>query len=387
MSDIVYLDHSATSYPKPPEVYDFMNNFYRAHGVSPGRSGFDAALETEELVSETRKLLCNLFHANDPNHLVFTYNASDALNMVILGTLNPGDHVVTTLLEHNSVLRPLYHLRTEKNVDVTYVPFDEKGLVDPDEIDKAIRKETRMVIVNHTSNVLGTIQPIEEIGKICRKHGVLFVVDASQSAGSIEVDAEKASIDAVCFTGHKGLMGPTGIGGMWVRPGFPVRSTRFGGTGVRSAQESHLEEFPYRLECGTLNILGVAGLYAGVKWIFKQGLDNIHKQELALWQRLYEGLSEIDGVTIYAAEPKSYRTPVLSFNVYGFDAADAGTFLDVDYNIACRTGLHCAPKVHQHIGTFSINGTVRFSIGPFNNQEHIDHAIQAVREIAAIRKG
>ena len=261
---------------------------------------------------------------------------------------------MTTFLEHNSVLRPLHHLEMEGIIKVTYVMFDEKGFVDPDDIKKAIKSNTKMVVVNHSSNVIGTIQPIAEIGKICKDKGVYFVVDASQSAGCVPVDMKAMGIDVVCFTGHKCLMGPTGIGGSYVMKDVPIRMTRFGGTGVRSASKTHIEEYPYRLECGTLNVLGVAGLFAGIKWVLRQGIERIHKNEMALWEKLKNGLQAIDGVSIYCAHGIKNQNSVLSFNVKGFDSADVGTILDVDYNIACRTGLQCAPKVHEGIGT-SIN--------------------------------
>lgn len=386
MSKQIYLDNSATTFPKPEEVYRFMDSFYRKNGVSPGRSGFDAAIETEEVVMETRKLLTGLFNGGDPNRLTFSYNASDSLNMLLQGLTQPGDHVITTMLEHNSVLRPLYHLAMNGIIEVTYIGFDAAGYVDPNDFRKAIRKNTRMVVVNHCSNVIGTVQPLAEIGKICKEAGVLFVVDASQSAGVVPIDMKTMGIDAVAFTGHKCLMGPTGIGGSYVMEGVPVRYTRFGGTGVRSAQPTHLEEFPYRLECGTLNIVGVAGLNAGVKWVLGKGIDHIHAQEIRLWDKLRTGVQAIDGVTTYCANGPENHNPVLSLNIRGFDSGDVGTMLDVDYNIACRTGLQCAPLVHTGLGTDKIHGTVRLSIGAFNTEEEIDAAVKAVEEIAAIRK-
>jgi cysteine desulfurase / selenocysteine lyase len=383
---LIYLDNSATTFPKPEQVYQFMDSFYRSKGVNPGRSGFDAAIATEEMVIETRKLLTGLFNGEDYNRLTFSYNASDSLNMILQGLAIKGDHVVTTMLEHNSVLRPLHHLSLEGIIDVTHVPFDSKGYVHPDEIKKAFRKNTRMVVINHSSNVIGTVQPLAEIGKMCRENGVLLIVDASQSAGVTPIDMKAMNIDALAFTGHKSLMGPTGIGGSYVMEHVPIKGTRFGGTGVRSAQKTHLEEFPYRLECGTLNLLGVAGLNAGVRWILEQGIENIHRNEMALWDKLRKGLQQIGHVITYCAENPEDQNAVLSINVSGFEAGDVGTMLDVDYNIACRTGLQCAPMVHQVLGTDQIHGTVRFSIGPFNTQEHIETAINAVAEIASLKK-
>jgi cysteine desulfurase family protein len=385
MSKLIYLDNSATAFPKPEEVYQFMDSFYRNHGVNPGRSGFDAAIETEEIVHNTRKILTELFNGDDPNRLTFSYNASDSLNMILQGLAEKGDHVVTTFLEHNSVLRPLHHLEMNGIIEATHVMFNEKGFIDPDDIKKAIKDNTKMVVVNHSSNVIGTIQPLAEIGKICKDKGVYFIVDASQSAGAVPIDMKAMNIDVVCFTGHKCLMGPTGIGGSYVMENVPVRYTRYGGTGVRSAVKTHLEEFPYRLEVGTLNIIGVAGLHAGVRWIHEEGMGNLHAREMVLWEKLKKGLQKIDGVVTYCANGVENQNPVLCFNVNGFEAGDVGTMLDVDYNIATRTGLHCAPKVHEGLGTTDIHGTVRMSIGPFNTEVHIEKVIEAVKEIASIR--
>ncbi len=386
MSNLIYLDNSATSFPKPEAVYQFMDSFYRNHGVSPGRSGFDAAIEIEEVVFGTRKMLTELFHGDgDPNRLTFSYNASDTLNMILQGLAEKGDHIISTCLEHNSVLRPLYHLEMDGTAEVDYIPFDKYGYVNPDDIKKAIKKNTKMVVVNHCSNIIGTIQPVAEIGKICKEAGVIFVVDGSQSAGAVEIDMQAMGIDVYIFTGHKCLMGPTGIGGSYVMPGVPVKGTRFGGTGVRSAVKTHLTEYPYVLECGTLNLVGVAGLNAGVKWIQEQGIENIHKQEMLLWDKLRKGVQAIDNVTTYCADSIENQNPVLSLNVGGFEAGDVGTMLDVDYDIACRTGLQCAPKVHEGIGTINMHGTVRLSIGPFNTEAHIDLAIEAIADIASIR--
>ena len=387
MNNIIYLDNSATTYPKPEAVYKFMDSFYREHGVNPGRSGFDAALEAEEIVINTRKLLTDFFNAGgDNNRLTFSYNASDSLNMIIQGLASKGDHVITTTLEHNSVLRPLYHLEMNKVIEVTYIAFDEKGYINPDDVKKAIRKNTKMVIINHCSNVIGTIQPVAEIGKFCKEAGVILVVDSTQSAGSIPIDMKAMNIDVLVFTGHKCLLGPTGIGGSYVMDNVLVKQTRYGGTGVRSAQLTHLEEFPYRLECGTLNLVGVAGLNAGVKWILKNGMESLHNKEMLLYEKLLKGIQDIENVITYCANGTENHNPIISFNIKGFDSGDVGTMLDVDYNIACRTGLQCAPRVHIGIGTDKIHGSVRLSIGPFNTEEHINIAIEAIKDIAEIRK-
>ena len=386
MSKLIYLDNSATSYPKPEAVYDFMNTFYRTKGVSPGRSGFDAALETEEVVNNTRKMLTRLFNGGaDHNRLTFSYNATDSLNLIINGLVEKGDHVVTTMLEHNSVLRPLYYHTEKGTIETTHVPFDNEGYVNPKDIENAIKQNTKFVIVTHCSNVLGTIQPLKEIGEICKKKGILFVVDGSQGAGAVEFDMQDCNVDVYCFTGHKCLMGPTGIGGSYVREGIEIKHTRAGGTGVRSAHLSHLDEYPYRLEYGTLNLLGVGGLYAGVKWFTEQGISRIHEREMDLWDMLVSEMKKTKGVLTYCANGRENKNPVVSFNINGFEASDVGTMLDVDYNIAVRTGLQCAPFVHKQIGTFDIHGTVRMSIGAFTTEEEVKAAITAIKEIASIK--
>jgi cysteine desulfurase/selenocysteine lyase len=385
MSNLIYLDNSATTYPKPEHVYKTMDTFYRNLGVNPGRSGTDKAAEAENLVLNTRKRLCAFFGGTDPNRLVFGYNATDMLNQLISGILSHGDHVVSTTVEHNSVLRPLYVKELAGEITVDYVPFDGNGYVDPDDVKRAINKRTALVIVNHGSNVIGTVQPVSEIGKVCREAGVPFAIDASQTAGILPIDMQSMNIDVVVFTGHKSLMGPTGIGGMCVGEGVDIRSTRHGGTGVRSAVRTHLEEYPFRLESGTQNIVGVAGLHAGLDFIESEGLETLHRREMDLYDRFRTGLSELNRVTTYCAGQGEAHLPIVSLNVDNFVAGDVGTLLDVEHGIATRTGLQCAPLVHEGIGTASIKGTVRFSIGPFNTQEHIEKALYALNDIAAMR--
>ncbi len=385
--DIIYLDNAATTFPKPEPVYSFMDQFYRRAGVNPGRSGYDLCMEAGELLDNTRKLLTRFFNGGDYNRLCFTYNATDALNLIIFGVLAEGQHAITTTLEHNSVLRPLYHLSKYGGVEVDYVPFDSAGFTDPQEIRRRFRPNTRLVIVNHASNVIGTVQPIGEIGRLCREHGILFAVDASQTAGHVTIDIEKDYVDLLAFTGHKSLLGPTGIGGVYVREGVSVRQTRAGGTGVRSAERLHLEEYPYRLEYGTPNIAGAAGLHAGVTWIQERGIETIHQHEMALAVRLREGLVQLEGVSLYCQNSLANHVSVMSFNIDGLEASESGTMLDVDYGIACRTGLHCAPLVHEQLGTARIKGSVRFGIGPFNTEDHILAAAKAVSEITAMNAG
>lgn len=384
MSKLIYLDNGATSYPKPEEVYTFMDSFYREFGVNPGRSGYDLCMETGDLIDRTRKMLTEFFNGTVPDRLCFSYNSTDALNLIIFGLLQKGDHAVSTTIEHNSVLRPLYHQSEFGGVEVDYVPFDAKGFVDPDDIRSKFKDNTKLVIVNHASNVIGTIQPIKEIGAYCRERGILFAVDASQSAGKIPVDMVEQGIDVVAFTGHKSLFGPTGIGGLYVREGVEIRHTRAGGTGVRSAVRTHLDEYPWRLEYGTVNVLGIAGLFAGLKWVQEKGLETIHANEMKLTTLLRDGLKEVEGVTLYCQDDLTDHIGVFSLNIDGVEALNVGTMLDVDWEIACRTGLHCAPQVHEQLGTIEMHGSVRFGVGPFNTEEHIETAIRGVKEIARV---
>jgi cysteine desulfurase family protein len=386
MGELIYLDNGATSFPKPNEVYESMDRFYRNFGVNPGRSGYDLCLEAGAVVEDTRKRLTLFFNGQDPNRLCFSYNSTDALNLIIFGLLQKGDHAVTTNLEHNSVLRPLYHLWRYSGVEVDYIPFDGRGFIDPGDFPKKFKPNTRLVILNHASNVIGTVQPVAEVGRLCRQRGIPLAIDASQTAGKIPIDIEAMSVDVVAFTGHKSLLGPTGIGGLYVREGIEIRHTRAGGTGVRSAQKTHLDEYPYRLEYGTPNTIGIAGLRAGLKWIESRGLHSIYEHEMRLTRKLSDGLRAVDGVSLYVQEDLTGHIAILLFNVAGLTAADTATMLDVDHNIACRSGLHCAPLVHEQLGTDRIGGAVRFSIGPFNTEDQVGRAVEAVREVAAFQK-
>ena len=381
---LIYLDNAATSWPKPDKVYQFMVDFYRSCGVNPGRSGFDAAIEAGNILENLRKRLTRFFGgaAATPERLCFGYNATDALNLLIQGMLSPGDHVITTNVEHNSVIRPIKHLVRDGGVEATFVPFNSQGFVEPDEIKKAIRKNTKLCVVNHGSNVLGTVQPVAEIGQICHDTDIRFVIDTSQTAGMVPINMQAMHVDALAFTGHKSLMGSTGIGGLCVRDGIEIRHTRSGGTGVRSAYPYHLDEYPYRMEYGTPNMVGVAALWAGQEWIEEQGgVNAIHDYEMKLAKKLVDGFKKIDGVTVYCCDSLENHLATVSMNVDGFEAGNVGTMLDVDFDIATRTGLHCAPLVHEQLDLVKIHGAVRFAIGPFNTEAHIDKAIAAIAEI------
>ena len=388
MDNLVYLDNAATTWPKPREVLEFAVDFYHKAGVNPGRSSIDLALEAEEMLIKTRRRMQAFFNGKgDFNRLIFSYNATDALNTIIQGLVGEGDHVITTTVEHNSVLRPVYVLREKGVIEADHVEFDGKGFVDPDDFRKKIKPNTKLIVMNHGSNVIGTIQPVGEVGRICREKGVLFAIDASQTAGMIPIDMEEMFIDAVAFTGHKSLLAPTGIGGLFVREGVGIKPSRYGGTGVQSAVRGQPDLFPHRLESGTVNLTGVAGLYAAQDYIEKRGLDNIAAHERKLAETMREGLASIKGVTLYCADSMENHLPVFSFNMKGYKPFDAGALLDVDHDVAVRTGLHCAPLVHVGLGTAESGGAIRASLGPFSTEEDVRRGVEAFEEMAAERAG
>ncbi len=391
MDDLIYLDNAATSFPKPDLVHDTVRDFYRSSGVNPGRTGCDLGITAENMILETRKKLTAFFNPSlvkagkdkDPNRLVFTLNATMSLNLILNGLIQAGDQVVTTHVEHNSVIRPVNH-KVKEGAEATFVELDSEGYVDPEAIRKAIQKNTKLVMVNHGSNVTGVVQDLVAIGRVCKEEGVPFAVDTAQTAGVLPIDMVECNISFLSFTGHKGLMAPTGTGGICVADDAEIRCTLYGGTGVNSQYPYHLENYPFRLEAGTQNLAGIAGLWAGQKWLEEQGIQNIHHREMELLAMLQEGLSDIRGLHIHGTRSLENRVATLSVTVDNYDPADVGTFLDVDHSIQTRTGLQCAPLLHDHMGT-SPRGTVRFSLGPFNTRDHIEATIKAMGEITAAR--
>ena len=377
---MIYLDNAATSFPKPREMLETMVETFSRMGVSPGRGSYDLASEAEGLVDAARKKLARFFGAPDPDRVIFACNATDALNLAIQGLVEPGDHIVATRLEHNSVLRPLYHLHQQGIIDYDLVPFDARGFIDPESLAEAIRENTRLVIVCHASNVLGTVQPIAELGRVCDRFHVPLLIDAAQSAGVIPIDMESWGFAAVAFTGHKSLLGPTGIGGLVLNGELEIRTTRFGGTGIDSKSLNHTQDFPYRLEAGTLNLLGIIGLSAGIDFVEEKGMESIHRREMELLTRLREGLSEFKGIDLFCMEDLSDHVGLMTVHVKEMHPEDVGAILDADFGIAVRSGLHCAPLVHETMGTYP-QGAVRFSLGPFNTVEDIDQAIDAMARI------
>ena len=377
----VYLDNAATSFPKPPRVYERLREYLERYGGCPGRGSYRMAKETEAVLEETRALLAELFGVKEPRRIVFTLNATDALNMAIKGTVAPGDHVVTTVLEHNSVMRPLNRLEHKGLIQVTRVGVSSDGLVDPGDIRKALTARTTLVAVIHGSNVTGALQPIKEIGPIVREHGALFLVDAAQTAGAVPMDVEAACIDLLAFPGHKALLGLPGTGGLYVGPRARLAPWREGGTGVLSELPLQPEELPYNLEAGSPNTLGLAGLRESVQFILQYGVKWIRAHELSLTRRLLDGLRIDERFRVYGPPASEHRVAVVAVNVAGCSPTAVAEFLDRAYDIAVRAGLHCAPGVHQALGTFP-EGTIRISPGYFTKDADIDRCLEALREAA-----
>ncbi len=379
---MIYLDNAATSFRKPEEVRKAVSDALVSLGNS-GRGAHGASLDASRLIFDTRRLLAELFHGGDPSRVAFTANSTASLNMAIQGLLEPGDHVITTMMEHNSVLRPLYRME-EQGVDLTILPADERGRVKYEDFEDAVRTNTKAVVCTHASNLTGNINDLEIIGSICKKHGILLVVDASQTAGVFDIDMEKMGIHVLCFTGHKGLLGPQGTGGICVRQGISLRPFLVGGSGVKSYLKSQPEEMPEALEAGTLNGHGIAGLHAALLYLEKTGIETIRERELLLMRRFYEGVKDIPGVRVYgdfSDQALLCRAPVVALNIRDYDSGEVADELAFSYDIYTRAGAHCAPLMHQALGTVE-QGAVRFSMSHYNEEEEIDKAIQAVRELS-----
>lgn len=376
----IYMDNAATSFPKPDCVYDAVDYFNRHMGGNPGRGSNQQTLQAGSIVLETREALSRLFNIEDALQIAFTSNITEALNLGMKGILKPGDHVITSSMEHNSVARPL-HMLNQRGVEWTIVQCAPDGSMDPQEIQKAIRPSTRLICTLHASNVTGTILPIREIGRIAREHGIPYMLDSAQSAGVLPIDVAKDYIDILCFTGHKGLLGLQGTGGIYVRPDLEISTIKEGGTGSLSEYLEHPEFMPDHLEAGTLNTPGIAGLNAGVNYILDQGLDNILEHERKITRRLLEGLQAIPRVEIYGSRDSQKQTAVIAFNIEEMDCGDLGMRLDYKYGITTRSGLHCSPLAHRTMGTLE-RGTCRLSPGIFTTEEEIHQVIQAVHSIA-----
>ncbi|MFQ5867333.1 MAG: aminotransferase class V-fold PLP-dependent enzyme [bacterium] len=377
---MIYFDNAATSWPKPVSVYKKMDEFIRRWGANPGRAGHRMAVGAERIIEETRYQTARFFGIKDHHRIIFTLNCTDSLNIGIKGLLKKGDHVITTYLEHNSVSRPLEGLVKKEIITVTRVSHNEDGFIDLEELSKAFTPQTRLVVVVHGSNVIGSLQPIGEIGKISKKRDTIFMVDAAQTAGVIPIDVERDNIDLLAFPGHKALLGPPGTGGLYVGPRVDLEPWREGGSGVDSESELQPEELPFKLEGGTTNTVGVAGLGEGITFIQKEGIEKIRQHEMELTKYLLEKLSGMRKVKIYGSQDGEKRIGTVSFNIGELSPAEVGAIMDESFGIACRTGLHCAPYTHKKLGTFP-EGTIRFSLGYFNTREEIDFAINSLTQI------
>jgi cysteine desulfurase family protein len=375
----IYLDNAATSWPKPECVYKAVEKFNRRIGASPGRGSHSRTVAAGQMLLQTREDLAGLFNIEDSSRIVFTGNVTIAINIGLKGLLRPGDHVVTSSMEHNAVARPLYALQ-EKGVEVTTVQCAPDGSLDPSQIEQAITERTRLVCLLHASNLTGTIMPIDAVGEIAHRKGVLFMVDAAQTAGVLPVDVEKQRIDILAFTGHKGLLGPQGTGGLYMRPGLEISSFIEGGTGSLSEQVYQPDFLPDKFESGTPNTPGIAGLGAGVAFIRKTGIENVQRHEQELTGALIQGLKDIKGVSIYGPQDIKQRTAVVSINIEERDCGEVSMLLDQKYGILCRSGLHCAPLAHRTLGTLKA-GACRISPGLFNTVEDIEKVVRAVYEI------
>lgn len=378
-----YFDNAATSWPKPDAVYKAPEIQMRQSFGNPGRSGHTRTLESDRLIYLTREAVAGLFNITDPGRVIFSLNATDALNIAIKGFLTKGDHVLFTAMEHNSVLRPLGKLRLDGFITATEIPCSTEGFPDLAYLEKACQPNTRLLIINHASNVTGTIMPLKKMIASAHRHGVMVLVDAAQTAGSVDIDVVTEDIDMLAFTGHKGLLGPTGTGGLYVRPGLNLKPLREGGTGSQSELDQHPETMPERLEAGTLNSAGLAGLLEGVRFIRQTDQKEIRKHEINIRNYLYEGLQDIKGIRLYGPSDAQLSSCIVSFTLENIDCGEVGYILENSYGILCRTGLHCAPLAHKAIGTFP-EGTVRLSPGYFSTQSDIDYLINAVQEIAML---
>lgn len=376
---MIYLDNAATTMQKPEEVIEAVVQAMHSMG-NAGRGAHSASLEASRTIYDTRELLCRFFGGTDPRRLVFTSNSTESLNIAIKGLFEPGDHVITTMLEHNSVLRPLYEME-KRGVELTIIPADKKGVIEYNDIEKAIRPNTKAVVCTHGSNLTGNLVDIERIGKITRKNGLLLVVDASQTAGVFPIDVEKMQIDVLCFTGHKGLLGPQGTGGMYVREGIQIRPLKSGGSGVQTYSKSHPAEMPTALEAGTMNGHGIAGLHAAVEYIQRTGIDQIRKREQECMKRFYEGVIQVPGVKVYGDFDDMNRCAIVSLNIGDYDSSEVSDELLTEYRISTRPGAHCVPLMHEALGTVE-QGAVRFSFSHFTTDEEVDTAIKAIRELA-----
>jgi len=381
----IYLDNAATSWPKPESVYAIVDRYQRELGAPAGRSAYREANEVERLINDARKRLAELLVAEEPARVAFTCNCTDSLNLALHGILREGDHVVTSVIEHNSVLRPLRYLEETANIHVTRVGCGCDGIIDPDDIRSAIRPNTRLIALIHASNVTGALQPVCEVGTLAREHELFYMVDAAQSVAHVPIDVREIGADLLAGPGHKGLMGPLGIGFLYVAPGVEehVRPVRQGGTGTQSVIDQQPSTMPDKYESGNHNVPAILGLGAGLAYLTERGIQAVRRHDQDLTRMLLEGLGSIDGVTVHGPSDLEQRVGVVSITIDGHEPQELAMMLDTAYSIQVRAGLHCAPRMHQALGTAAAGGTVRLSLGAFNTDEDVEAAIEAIREIAS----
>ena len=376
---MIYLDSSATSFLKPPQVAEAVFRSFNTIG-NAGRGAHAPTLNASRLIYDTREKLAALFGTPDPSRIAFTCNATEALNIAIHGAIHPGEHVITTACEHNSVLRPLY-LKEKEGTELTIIPADKKGRIRYDLLESSVKSNTSAIVLTHASNLSENVTDLAFVSNFAKKHGLLLIVDASQTAGSLPINVVKMGIDILCFTGHKGLFGPQGTGGLYVREGLTLSPLKSGGSGIHSFDRQHPTDMPTALEAGTLNGHGIAGLNAGLDYILSTGVKNIHAKEISLARRFVNGISDISDLKLYGDIDAPLRTPIISLNIGNMSSASVSDILWEDYEICVRAGAHCAPLMHKTFGTEK-QGAVRFSFSCFNTEAEIDTAIQAMHEIA-----
>lgn len=376
---MIYLDSSATSFLKPPQVAEAVFRSFNTIG-NAGRGAHAPTLNASRLIYDTREKLAALFGTPDPSRIAFTCNATEALNIAIHGAIHPGEHVITTACEHNSVLRPLY-LKEKEGTELTIIPADKKGRIRYDLLESSVKSNTSAIVLTHASNLSGNVTDLAFVSNFAKKHGLLLIVDASQTAGSLPINVVKMGIDILCFTGHKGLFGPQGTGGLYVREGLTLSPLKSGGSGIHSFDRQHPTDMPTALEAGTLNGHGIAGLNAGLDYILSTGVKNIHAKEISLSRRFVNGISDISDLKLYGDIDAPLRTPIISLNIGNMSSASVSDILWEDYEICVRAGAHCAPLMHKTFGTEK-QGAVRFSFSCFNTEAEIDTAIRAIHEIA-----
>lgn len=385
-SSQIYLDNAATSFPKPDAVYDAVDNYNRNIGAAVGRSSYQSAVVVQSVVNRCRKQAAELFGVQSPDQIIFTFNGTDSLNLALYGLLQPGDHVVTSTIEHNSVLRPLKELQASIGLEITCIDADSTGRIEPADIKSTLRPNTKLVALIHASNVTGTIQPIADVGEIAHNAGALFLVDAAQSAGHLPINLNNLPVDLLACPGHKGLLGPLGTGLLYIRPGIEeqLRSTRQGGTGSQSENDRQPNTLPDKYESGNHNAPGLYGLQAALAYLHEKGIESLRAHEIELTTQFLEGLADIPQLQTYGPSTAGDRLGVVSVTLPGFEPQILSSILDENFNIQTRAGLHCAPGIHKCLGTFESGGTTRLSTGPFTPPEHINTAIAALKEIAGV---